>query len=190
MSSPFTQTINIYLKVDLTTIEDYFNEHDPAPIYRRQLSHKLEQYLAMATSSVKRYSVVFFKFKCDTEIDRQYTEPLLYALRRHFAAKQKIRELEFARFKKRTWLLLVVSLAVVIFSQGFLMVLLDDNHNLQSGISNIIDVFSWVLLWQPIDKLLFHWNPHLKDISLLKKLATAEAIVLMNEKTKTYEPQT
>ena len=182
MSDPFTQTINIYLKVDQNTFEGYFNEHDPAPLYKRQLSHKLEQYLDMATSSVKRYSVIFYKFKCATELDRQYVEPLRYALHRHFAAKQKIREREFERFKKRTWWLLVVSLAMVIVCQGFVMVLFNENHRLQSGISNIIDVFSWVLLWQPIDKLLFHWNPHLKDISLLRKLATAEAIVLMNEK--------
>jgi hypothetical protein len=181
-TDPFTQTINIYIKVDPTAIEDYFNENDPAPLYKRQISHKLEQYLSNATASVKRYSVVFYKLKCATELDKQYTEPLLYALRRHFSEKQKIREKEFERFKRRTWWLLVVSLAMVIVCQGFVMVLFNENHRLQSGISNIFDVFSWVLLWQPIDKLLFHWNPHLKDISLLRKLATAEAIVLMNEK--------
>ena len=71
----------------------------------------------------------------------------------------------------------MVSILVVIICQGFLMVLFDENHNLQYGLSNILDVFSWVLLWQPIDKLLFQWNPHLKDISLLKKLATAEVII-------------
>lgn len=182
MTDPFTKTINIYLKVDPDTIQDYFNENDPAPLYKRQLSHKLEQYLSMSSATVKRYSVIFYKLKCATEIDKQYAEPLIYALRRHFSAKQMIREKEFQRFKRRTWLLLAVSLAVVITCQGFVMVMFDENHKLQSGIHNIIDVFSWVLLWQPIDKLLFHWNPHLKDISLLKKLATAEVIVLDNAK--------
>jgi hypothetical protein len=39
-----------------------------------------------------------------------------------------------------------------------------------------------VILWRPIDKLIFYWNPHLKDISLMDKLATAEVIIIENEK--------
>lgn len=182
MTDSITKTVNIFLTVDPQNIQSYFNENDPAPLYKRQLSHKLEHYIAMTVVNVKRYTVVFYKFQCKSEIEKQYTEPLIYAIRRHYAAKQVTREKEFKRFKKRTWLLLLVSLFVVILCQGFLMVLLDENHNFQYGVSNILDVFSWVLLWQPIDKLLFHWNPHLKDISLLKKLATAELIVVQNEK--------
>jgi hypothetical protein len=181
MTDQSTRTINIYLKASPETIHEYFNENDPAPLYKRQLSHKLEQYLAMASASVKRYSVVFYKFKCNTETDKQYAEPLIYALRRHFAAKQAAREKEFERFKRRTWILLAVSLTMVVITQGFVIVLFDENHKLQAGISNIIDVFSWVLLWQPIDQLLFHWNPHLKEISLLKKLASAEVIMITDE---------
>jgi hypothetical protein len=182
MTDPFTKTINVYLKVDHQTIHEYFNENDPAPLYKRQLSYRLEQYLSMASASVKRYSVVFYKFKCSSEKDKQYTEPLIYALRRHFAAKQAIREKEFQRFKRRTWILLAISIALVIICQGFVMMLFDENHNLQAGVSNIIDVFSWVVLWQPFDKLLFYWNPHLKDISILKKLATAEVLLIDDEK--------
>jgi hypothetical protein len=177
MFDAYTKTVNIFLTVDPTTIDGFFNENDPSPLYKRQLSHKLEHYIAMTAVSVKRYSAVFYKLQCRNEIDKQYTEPLMYAIRRHYEMKKTMREKEFKRFKKRTWLLLVFSLLVVIICQGFVMVLFDENHNIQYGISNILDVFSWVLLWQPIDKLLFHWNPHLKDISLLNKLATAEVII-------------
>src|SRR5688572_9037871 len=109
MSDQFTQTVNIYLKVDKQSIQEYFNENDPAPLYKRQLSYKLEQYLAMAAASVKRYSVVFYKFKCSSSLDKQFTEPVIYALRRHFEAKKAIREKEFQRFKKRTLILLAIS---------------------------------------------------------------------------------
>ena len=177
MFDAYSKTVSIYLTVDPGSIQSFFNENDPAPLYKRQLSHKLEHYIAMTVVSVKRYSPVFYKLQCKSEIDKQYTEPLMYAIRRHYETKKSIREKEFKRFKKRTWLLLIVSILVVIIFQGFLMVLFDENHNLQYGLRNILDVFSWVLLWQPIDKLLFQWNPHLKDISLLKKLATAEVII-------------
>jgi len=182
MTDSVPKSVDIFLTVDPETLHSYFNSHDSAPIYKRQLSHQLEQYIAMAAASVKRYSVVFYKFKCSNEIDKQYAEPLIYALRRHFAAKLDIREKEFRRFKRRTWSLLAFSLVFVVVCQGFVMTMFNDEHNIQSGVSNILDVFSWVVLWQPIDKLMFYWNPHLKDISLLKKLATAEVIFIENEK--------
>lgn len=178
MSDAYAKTVNIFLTVDQSTVQGFFNENDPAPLYKRQLSHKLEHYIAMAVTPVKRYSPVFYKFQCKDEIDRQYAEPLIYAIRRHFESKKEIREKEFKRFRKRTWLLLLASILIVIICQGFIMVLFDENHNLQFGVKNIVDVFSWVLLWQPIDKLLFQWNPHLKDISLLKKLSSAELIII------------
>jgi len=34
-----------------------------------------------------------------------------------------------------------------------------------------------VMLWQPIDKLVFQWNPYLKEINTLNKLAKAEVII-------------
>jgi hypothetical protein len=178
MSDTYSKPVNIFLTVDSGTIQTFFNENDPAPLYKRQLSHKLEQYIALTVVPVKRYSPVFYKLQCKNEIDKQYTEPLMYAIRRHFSNKKTLREREFRRFKKRTWLLLLFSILVVIICQGFVMVLFNADHKLQNGVSNILDVFSWVLLWQPIDKLLFQWNPHLKDISLLKKLSSAEVIMI------------
>ena len=182
MANSFSKSINIFLTVDLQTINGYFNKHDPSPIYNRQLSQQFDDYIMTAVSSVKRYSVVFYKFKCTSEIDKQYTEPLIYAIRQHFSTKKAFREKEFRKYKRRTWALLAISLITVVICQGFLPLLLSEEHRIHSGLSNSLDVFSWVILWRPIDKLIFYWNPHLKDISLMDKLATAEVIIIENEK--------
>jgi hypothetical protein len=181
MTEPQAGAVNIFLKVDHREVNDYFNEHDPSPLYNRQLSTKLEQYLINASVGIKRYSAVFYKMICQSELDKQYSNVLLYALRKHYNAKLSTREKEFERFKKRTWILLVISIAIVVLCQGFVMLLFNESHRLQFGVSNIIDVFSWVVLWQPIDQLLFHWNPHLKEISLLRKMAGAEVIYVNTE---------
>ena len=170
------------MTVDLKTVHEYFNVHDPAPIYKRQLSHQLEQYITESVVSAKRYSVIFYKLKCTSEIDKQYAEPLMYAIRRHFLAKKTISEMEFEKFKRRSWILLTMSLTVVILSQGFVPLLLDHTDRIQSGIGNTLDVFTYVILWRPIERLLFYWNPYLKDINLLNKLASAEAMIISYEK--------
>jgi hypothetical protein len=173
--------INIYLTVNTQIINSYFNMHDPAPIYKRQLSHQLEDYISACVRSTKRYTVIFYKFKCTNEIDKQYAQPLMYAIRRQYMLKKANREKEFQKFKKRSWVLLAVSLLVVVICQGFVPLLVPEHNRILTALVNSLDIFSWVLLWRPIDVLLFYWNPHLKDINLLNKLATSELIIIESE---------
>ncbi|HTE32685.1 MAG TPA: hypothetical protein VK666_20030 [Chryseolinea sp.] len=182
MTDSTPDTINIFLAVDMHTINDYFNSHDPAPIYKRQLSHQLQEYIRETSVAAKRYSLIFYKFKCVSEIDKQYAQPLIYSIRRHYALKMASRIKEFDRFKIRSWILLAVSIVVVLITQGFIPMLIDENNRVLAALHNSLDIFSWVLLWRPIDVLLFSWNPHLKEICLLRKLATSELIIIENEK--------
>jgi len=182
MSEAVSKTVSIFLTLDRQTLNEYFNVHDPAPIYMRQISHELEDYILESAGTAKRYSAIFYKFKCSSEVDKQYAEPLIYAIRRHFSEKKQIREKDFERFKKRTWMLLGISLTAVMLFQGVIPIFIDESNRVLSAISNSLEIFSWVLLWRPIDVLLFYWNPHLKDILLLNKLATSEVIIIQNEK--------
>ena len=182
MSEHIAKSINIFLTSDRLIANNYFNTHDPAPIYMRQLSHQFEAYIMESVKSAKRYSVIFYKLKCTGEDDKQYAEPLMYSIRRHFSAKKENRKKEFIKFKRRNWVLLAISFVVVILFQGLLPMILTAQHGFSVGIINSLDIFAWVLLWHPIDELVFSWNRFLKDICLLNKLATAEYILIENEK--------
>ncbi len=181
MSHPIAKTINVFLSPDRLIANSYFNQHDPAPIYMRQLSHQFEAYIMESVKPAKRHSVIFYKLKCNTDDDKQYAEPLMYAIRRHFVAKQEDKIKEFIKFKRRNWTLLGISIVVVIMFQGLLPLLLNTEHGIGTGIINSLDIFAWVLLWHPIDELVFHWNVYLKELNLLNKLATAESILIENE---------
>lgn len=181
MKDPVVDKISIFLSVNTQTLNGYFNVHDPSPIYKRQLSHQLEEYIRVSVANAKRYTSVFYKLKCSSEVDKQYAEPLMYAIRSHYSSKKLKRVKEFTRFKLRTWILLIISVAVVMVFQGFLPLVIDEENRIHTGLVNSLDIFSWVLLWRPIDVLLFNWTPHLKDICLLNKLANSEVILLENE---------
>ena len=186
MNPPDSQSINVFLTLDQRVVDGYFNKHDPSPLYKRQLSYQFEAYIMSSVTAAKMYSVIFYKLKCTKEIDKQYAEPLMYAIRRHFTDKKKEREKEFSKFKKKNFTVLAASIAVAIVLHGFLPMLLN-KFQLHEGLANSLDVFSWVLLWHPIDELLFNWEPHLKDIALFEKLSTAESIVIENEKSHTAD---
>lgn len=181
MSNPLFKRINIFLKVNEQTIDGYFNVNDPAPIYKRQLSQEFEEYIMNYAPSIKRYSSVTYKLNCVNESDKEYIEPLVHAIRRHFSLKKSIKEAEFKKFKKRNWVLLVFSLIIVMFFQGVMPWIFNAEHRIHSAFSNAIDVFSWVILWKPIEKLIFYWNPFLKEISIFDKLINAP-IVIVGEK--------
>lgn len=182
MSNPLFKRINIFLKVNEQTIDGYFNVNDPAPIYKRQLSQEFEEYMMNYAPTIKRYSTVTYKLNCVNETDRQYTDPLVHAIRRHFSLKKSIKEAEFKKFKKRNWVLLVFSLVIVMFFQGVMPMLFNVEHRIHSAFSNALDVFSWVILWKPIEKLIFYWNPFLKEICIFDKLINAPIIIVGEKK--------
>lgn len=182
MKKKLPNKVSIFISVDQQVINTYFNAHDPAPLYKRQLSHQFESYILKSAAQVKRYSVVFYKLKCSRDIDRQFAEPLLYALRRHFSMQRDLRKEEFKRFKRQNFYLLALSFLVVVFCHGVMPMFLNAEDHFQVIFLTSLDIFSWVLLWRPIDKLIFDWNAHLKDISLLNKLASAEMMIVNTSK--------
>ena len=91
---------------------------------------------------------------------------------------------EFGKFKRRNFILLAISCATVMICQSLLpLVISIHSEGFSEGLKNCLDVFSWVILWRPIYDLLFEWNPYLKDILLLHKLATAEVIIIDSKKS-------
>src|ERR1041384_3167224 len=145
MENPLFKKINIFFKVSEETIDSYFNPNDPAPIYKRQLSQEFEEYIMKYSLSIKRYTTVTYKLSCIKETDKEFVEPLVHAIRRNFSLKKSIREAEFRKFKRRNWMLLIFSLAIVMLFQGVLPQIFGTEHRIHSAFSNVIDVFSWVL---------------------------------------------
>ncbi|MEP7253644.1 MAG: hypothetical protein ABI683_14730 [Ginsengibacter sp.] len=177
LTTSLTDKINIFLTLDQSTIAEYFNPNDPAPIYKRQLSHEFQQYIMASIESAKRHSVFYYKITCRNKTDRQYTEPFIYAIKRHFSARKLIEIEKFEKFKRRSYLLLILSLIVMMICHGVVPMILSADEGFKSALHNGLDIFSWVILWQPIDKLVFQWNPHLKEISLMNRLVNAEIII-------------
>jgi hypothetical protein len=189
MSNILFKHINIYLAVNETTINQYFNQHDPAPQYKRQLSQEFEGYIMNYVIAAKRYTKLEFRITINSEEERKYTEPLIHAIRRHFSIRKTLKEAEFKRFKKRSYSLLFVALSIGLVCHWLLPSLLPEGgtHGFMSAVTNSLDVLSWVTLWRPIDKLVFQWNPFLKEISILDKLINAEIIIIDNVKKMQLE---
>ena len=178
MGNLLSEKINILLSLDRDILPGYYNPQDNAPLYKRQVSSELEDYILKSIRTATRNSKIFFKIAYRNEEDKEYAEPLVYAIRRHFSQSKILMNKSFENFKRRTFKLLLVSLSVVTISHGVLPLLLKGQEGtIHTGLNNSLDVFSLVILWKPIDRLVFYWNPFLKDIALFDKLEKAEVIM-------------
>jgi len=176
MKDVLTEKIDIFLIVSPQAIEEHFNKNDPSPLYKRQLSHEFEEYINRIKAPARKNTVLEYKITCKTEDDRQYTEPLIYAIKRHFSNVMTAMQSEFERFKRRNYLILFIGLGIILLSHILIPMILKDEGAIESAILMGIDIFSWVMMWQPIDNLLFHSYRQLKDIGTIKKLTEAEVV--------------
>lgn len=106
MNKPFSKKINIFLSLEQDSFKGYFNRRDPTPIYKRQSSHGFGLYIMTCIRSAKRDTVFNYKISYKNDQDKQYAEPLAYAIRRHFSETKAITIATFEKFKRRTYMLL------------------------------------------------------------------------------------
>jgi hypothetical protein len=182
MNKSASRKISIYIKIDENSISDYFNHHDPARLDNRQLSHDFQEYLNTSVACAGRNTVIDYKIFC-SEVNgmRFMVEPLMRTIRRHFQIKKLLKGAEFKKFKRKNYALLLISIGIVVFCQGILPNLFGQDHRIHSIFSNAIDVFSWVVLWKPIERLIFYWNPFLKEMLLFDKMKNGEADIIESE---------
>jgi hypothetical protein len=177
-----SKRINIFIAVNSESILDYYNANDPAPLKYRQLSAEFQEYLTASIANARRNTIINYKIFCGVSSSMRFlANPLMQAVRRHFEVRKMLKEQEFRKFKKRNYVLLCLSICVVMFCQGVLPLIINQEHRIHSMFSNALDVFSWVILWKPIERLIFCWNPFKKEILLFDKMKNAEAIFIENE---------
>ena len=183
MNKSLADNFSIFVRLDEQTVHDYFNHHDPAPLYKRQLGHEFEQYIYNSLLTSKRNAVIKYQVICMEYSDKRFIEPVTQAIRNHFNLKKFLKVEEFIKFKRRTFKLLLASLVLVLSLQALAPYVIEGmDHRMAGSVHNIVDVFSWVIMWKPIDRLIFYWNPFKKDIHLLDRLAAADVVVLEKNK--------
>jgi hypothetical protein len=181
MKNHSPEKIDIFLIVSPEAVEEHFNKNDPAPFYKRQLSHEFEEYINKAKAAAREHSFFEYKITCKKEEDRQYTEPLMYAVKRHFSNIMLVKQEDFEKFKRRNYMVLFVGLLIILLSHILIPTFISESSGVEAAILTGIDIFSWVMMWQPIDNLLFHLKAHLEEINTIKKLTEAGVVYTEND---------
>jgi hypothetical protein len=92
MNKLLADKFSIYIRLDEQTVHEYFNHHDPAPLYKRQLGHEFELYIYNSLLTSKRNAIINYQVVCLEYADKRFVEPVTQAIRNHFNLKKYIKE--------------------------------------------------------------------------------------------------
>ena len=187
MKEALSARLNIFLSVDQTSVNRYYNPHDPAPLYNRQLSHEFKEYLASSLAPAHSNSIIRFKLICEKESDQKFVQPILLSIQRHFTLKRIIKEQAFNNFKRGNYTLLFISFFLIVLLQGIYPFFFGQAYREHYWISSALNVFSWVNMWKPVERLVFQRNSFLEEIKRIKKMESSESIVVINDKEYTVD---
>jgi hypothetical protein len=155
--------------VRVSSIEQLFDNRDPAPFRERDLDPDLAEYLLDAGEDLAdehRFRiVVWLDQPCRPgEVEQ--------AVRSHFEeliARNK--RLRSRRIGQITLVLAVVLVVVLLAVSQFVETLVPGN--IGNGLKEGLVIFSWVVMWRPVETLIYDWIPARRERSIAAKLLGA-----------------
>lgn len=158
------------IDVRLNTIEQLFDNRDPAPFRERDLDPDLVEYLFAAgedLGSLGPYKIVFWvATPCQpVEIETGYRAHFLYELQRIDRRRRRHRR------TGQVALLLGVTLLVIILSASELLA--GYPNRLIAAFREGLAILSWVVLWRPVEVLIYDWLPVRRERKIMARLHEA-----------------
>ncbi|CAN5900715.1 hypothetical protein BH11MYX3_BH11MYX3_30450 [soil metagenome] len=159
--------------VRLNTIEQLFDNRDPAPFRLRDLDPDLVEYLFAAgedLSSLGTFKVVVWVAQpCSAEeIETGYRAHFDYEIERLVRRRRRQRR------TGQIALLIGVTILVVLLSVAEL---LDDASRLTRVTREGLVILSWIVMWRPVEALIYDWVPLRRERRVMQRLRAANVEV-------------
>lgn len=158
-----------FVDVRLAGIERLFDNRDPAPFRERDLDPDLVEYLIAAVEDLAardRVQLVFWLEKPGAgagEIEA--------ACRAHFAYELDRLERRRRRQRRTGWialLLAVISITALLAVAQFVDRLVQGS--LGAGLKEGLVISCWVMMWKPVEILIYDWIPWWRQRAILRAL--------------------
>jgi len=175
------------IDVRVGKVQQLFDNRDPAPFLVRDLDPGLVDYLLdSAEDLLARPKVgVFFWLE-----ERCAPGEIEKACRAQFAFL--LERTNRRRRRRRRWGLIALALALILLAAlQFVAQLVPDQIGgpLGAGLAEGAVILSWVLMWRPVELLLYDWIPVHREKRILRKLLDAPIEVRLGKGPKVPLPQ-
>lgn len=161
------------LDVRLGSVEQLFDNRDPAPFRERDLDPDLVEYLHGAAEDVAHHGPFRVVFWLGGAPAPERIEP---AYRAHFAYEIERIDRQRRRERRAGQVSLVFGLALLVILVTLAQVAAS-LPRIGSVVKEGLTISAWVILWRPVQTLVYDWWPPFRERRLMRRLRDARLIV-------------
>ncbi|WNY26991.1 hypothetical protein MsAm2_07740 [Methanolapillus ohkumae] len=170
------------IELELNSADQIYNNMDPSPFYERELNNNADQYIFSAVEEVplrKKMLLVIYA-RIDKELTEKKENVVKDAIHMHFERKAKSLERQMRKKTKTvgySTILGFIFLGFCLAASYWLTVNAGDN-SFSQVLGQGLAVIGWVVLWNPVEYLVFdRWEPR-KEIRLCKKISKTDIEII------------
>jgi hypothetical protein len=155
----------------------------PGLLYRkRTLKADAEEFIVGEAEAFPRNAAINIIVQVDLS-GAKYKDEIATAIHRHFCYRREQAQKKFKRVLQYGWRILFIALAslAVIFSLTQLAYYLMPSNKVVLFIRESFVILGWVVLWRPLELLLYDRYPIKTEINLYYKLERSNVQVIVNE---------
>lgn len=158
------------IDVRLNTVDQLFDNRDPAPFRERDLDPDLVEYLVAAAedlSSLGAFKVVFWIAQpcVPEEVQTGY--------RAHFEYELERVERRSRRQRRTGQVALVLGLVLLVALISVSELLAPASSRVIRVLREGLLILSWVVMWRPVEALIYDWLPIRRERKLMQRLHDA-----------------
>lgn len=159
------------IDVRVANMEQLFDNRDPVPFRERDLDPDLVEYLVAAAEDLSRHGAFRILLWCSGVAKLDGVDA---AFRAHFEYELT----RLARENRRRRGIGAVTLVIALVMLGVLLTVAQLIGSFVAGsvgaaIREGLTIFSWVVLWRPVEVLVYDWIPPRRRRSLMQRLHDA-----------------
>jgi hypothetical protein len=170
------------LDVRVTSVDQLFDNRDPAPFRRRDLDPGLVEYLVEAGHDVAAAERIRIVFWVEQPCALSEVENGVHA---HFEYELKRLQRRRREQLRTGWVALAIAIVAVVVLVGLAeLVARVITGTLGAGIKEALVISGWVLLWRPVELLIYDGIPGRRQRRVLRRLLEASIEIRAGERVQ------
>lgn len=156
--------------VKINTIEQLFDNRDPAPFRERDLDPDLMEYLIAASEDLHPlgpFKIVFFIARTCTP------EEVTSGVRNHLEYELERIDRGRRRYRRDGQVALAIGVVLLVALLSASSLLTGYESRAIAAVREGLAILSWVLLWRPVEALLYEWLPIRRERKVMVRLLEA-----------------
>ena len=169
------------IKLQLQTINELLRS--PGSLYRKRiLKADAEEFIVEEAEAHPRKAAINLKiYLALSEV--KHKDDLAPAIHNHFRYRRKQSQKKYQRIIQYGWKIFFIALGLlaVIYSLTEITFHLMPDNRLVLFFRESFIILGWVVLWRPLELLLYDWYPIKRNIRLYNRLEHSNVEVVINE---------